>query len=69
MNNGNECKCTLICLPTEHQRALGGRFKGDRAFQVKLEFRNVSFCGGRKTGVPREKPSIPALRNRSSAQE
>ena len=22
-----------------------------------LEFRNVGFCGGRKTGVPGEKPS------------
>ena len=26
-------------------------------FQVKLEFRNVGFCGGRKTGEPGEKPS------------
>ena len=26
-------------------------------FQVELEFGNVGFCGGRKTGVPREKPS------------
>ena len=26
-------------------------------FQVELEFRNVGFCGGRKTVVPREKPS------------
>ena len=26
-------------------------------FQVELEFGNVSFCGGRKTGVPGEKPS------------
>ena len=26
-------------------------------FQVKLELGNVGFCGGRKTGVPREKPS------------
>ena len=25
-------------------------------FQVELEFRNVGFCGGRKTGVPGEKP-------------
>ena len=32
-------------------------FKGDRAFQVELEFGNVGFCGGRKTGVPGEKPS------------
>ena len=26
-------------------------------FQVELEFRNAGFCGGRKTGVPGEKPS------------
>ena len=26
-------------------------------FQVELEFRNVGFCRGRKTGVPGEKPS------------
>ena len=25
--------------------------------QVELEFGNVGFCGGRKTGVPGEKPS------------
>ena len=25
-------------------------------FQVELEFGNVGFCGGRKTGVPGEKP-------------
>ena len=26
-------------------------------FQIKLEFRSVDFCGGRKTGEPGEKPS------------
>ena len=26
-------------------------------FQVELEFGNVGFCGGSKTGVPGEKPS------------
>ena len=26
-------------------------------FQIELEFRNVGFCGGKKTGVPGEKPS------------
>ena len=26
-------------------------------FQVELEFEDVGFCGGRKTGVPGEKPS------------
>ena len=25
--------------------------------QIELEFRNVGFSGGRKTGVPGEKPS------------
>ena len=25
-------------------------------FPIELEFRNVDFCGGRKTGEPREKP-------------
>jgi hypothetical protein len=24
---------------------------------IELEFRNVDFCGGRKTGEPEEKPS------------
>ena len=26
-------------------------------FQIEMEFGNVGFCGGRKTGVPGEKPS------------
>ena len=26
-------------------------------FQIELEFRSVDFCGGKKTGEPREKPS------------
>ena len=26
------------------------------AFRIELEFRNAGFCGGGKTGVPREKP-------------
>ena len=26
-----------------------------RCFQIELEFGNVGFCGGRKTGVPGEK--------------
>ena len=28
-----------------------------RCFQIGLEFRSVDFCGGSKTGEPREKPS------------
>ena len=32
-------KCNLFT--TEHQRALGACFKGDSAFEVELEFRNV----------------------------
>ena len=31
-------------------------------FQVELEFENVGFCGGRKTGVPGEKPSEAGTR-------
>ena len=27
----------VICLPTEHQRAVGARFKSDRTFKVELE--------------------------------
>jgi len=26
-------------------------------FPIELKFRNVDFCGGRKTGEPGEKPS------------
>ena len=36
------CKFKCICLPTEHQTAVGAGFKGDRAFQVELGFRNVA---------------------------
>ena len=36
-------------LSTDKPVALGS--------QIELEFRNVGFCGGRKTGVPGEKPS------------
>ena len=32
-------------------------FKGALAFLVELEFGDVGFCGERKTGVTREKPS------------
>ena len=45
-----------VYLPTKHQRALGNSFKDVRAFLVELEFSNVGFCGGRKTGEPGEKP-------------
>ena len=34
-----------------------GAPKSSLAFQVELEFGNVGFCGGRKTGVLGEKPS------------
>ena len=40
--NVKECKCNLF-IPTVHKRAVGARFKGDCAFQVELEFRNVGF--------------------------
>ena len=47
----------LICFPTITKELSRNSFKGDHAFQVDLEFGNVGFCGGRKTGVPGEKPS------------
>ena len=34
-------------------------FKGVCAFQFELEFEDVGFSGGKKTGVPGEKPSEP----------
>ena len=37
MSGNLHVNVTVICLPTEHQRALEARFKGDRAFQVELE--------------------------------
>ena len=40
---GELSNVNVIPLPTKHQRALGARFKGDRAFHVELEFRNVGF--------------------------
>ena len=30
----------IICLPTEHQRAVLACFKGDHAFQVELELKS-----------------------------
>ena len=49
------CKCNLFTHETP--KSSRNLFKGVRAFQVELEFRNVGFCGGRKTGEPGEKPS------------
>ena len=34
----------------------GAHVLNNRAFRIELEFRNVGFCGGGKTGVPGEKP-------------
>ena len=42
-------RVTLNSLTTDKPVALG--------FQIELEFGNVVFCGGRKTGEPGEKPS------------
>ena len=47
MNSRDLRNVNVICIPTGTQRA----------FQVELEFGNVGFCGGRKTGVREEKPS------------
>ena len=50
-------------------------FKGDRMFQVKLEFGNVGFCGGgggggggKGTGVPKEKSSRSNDENQQQTQ-
>ena len=51
----SKCKCNLFTH--EAPKSSRNSFKGVRAFQVELEFRNVGYCGGRKTGVPGEKPS------------
>ena len=34
----------------------GAHVLNARAFRIELEFRNVGFCGEKKTGVPGEKP-------------
>ena len=34
-------------------------------FQIEIEFRSVGFCGGRKTGEPREKPLEEGTRTNS----
>ena len=50
-------KCSTVCLPTEHQRAVGARFKVDHAFQIELEFRNVGFFEeGGKPENPEKNP-------------
>jgi len=50
-NNNNQLCFTRVALnshATDKPVAL--------EFPSELEFRNVDFCGGRKTGEPREKP-------------
>ena len=42
----------VISLRTVHQQALSACFKGGRAFQVELEFRNVGFEEGGKLENP-----------------
>ena len=46
------CVCNLFTH--EAPKSSRNSFKGVRAFQVELEFRNVGFCGGRKTGEPKK---------------
>ena len=51
-NNNNQLCLTRVAhnsLKTDKPVAL--------EFPIELEFRNVGFCGGRKTGEPGEKPS------------
>ena len=47
-------KCQCNSFTHEAPKSSRSSFKGVRAFRVELKFRNVGFCGGRKTG---EKPS------------
>ena len=51
INGPKKCKCNLFTH--EVPKSSRNSFKGVHAFQVELYFRNVGFCGGRKTG---EKP-------------
>ena len=53
----SKCKCKCNLFTHEAPKSSRNSFKGVRAFQVELEFRNVGYCGGRKAGVPGEKPS------------
>ena len=50
----NVKKCKLFTH--EAPKSSRNSFKGIRAFQVELEFSNVGFCGGRKTGEPGKNP-------------
>ena len=57
--------CLEICENSVNQlcltRVAHNSLKTDKPvaleFPIELEFRNVGFCGGRKTGEPGEKPS------------
>ena len=46
MNKITSFKCQCI----KRRKLIGD------TFQIELEFRSVGFCGGKKTGVPGEKP-------------
>ena len=60
---GRSC-ASRIGLHSYISKLINGNFSGTstewlfvHCFQVELKFGNVGFCGGRKTGVPGEKPS------------
>ena len=53
-------RVTLNSLTTDKPMALG--------FQIELEFGNVGFCGGRKTGEPGEKPFRSKDKNQQQTQ-
>ena len=55
----------VIYLPTKHQRALGTRVRGVRAFQVELEFGNVGFYG---KGKPEYTEKNPQSRDENQQQ-
>ena len=56
----------MICLPVEHQRAVGACFKGERAFQVELKFRNVGFF--EEGGKPENPEKNPQSRDENQQQ-
>ena len=49
-------------------RGISTRWLFIHCFQIELEFRSVDFCGGRKTGVPGEKPPRSRVENQQRTQ-
>ena len=57
-------KCNLFT----HEAPRSSRNSFKDAFKVELEFVNVAFCGGRKTGALGEKPSEQGVKNQQQTQ-